>query len=69
MGKVFVRIEDVQRIQKERNKINRLRFQNITWTKNNKVIYIEPEIKENWELCGLNNCDFINTNAYKGKSS
>ena len=65
--KVFVNIEDVLRIQKERSKINRLKFRNIAWCKDHKEIHIPQEIKDDWELCGLNNCDFITTNMYKTK--
>ena len=66
MRKRLVRIEDVLRIQKERNAINRLKFINIVWTQNNKEIYIDPKTKDDWELYGLSNCDFITSNYYKG---
>ena len=69
MGKVFVTIEDVLRIQKERSAINRLKFENIVWTKNGKAIHIDPMVKDDWLLCGLNNCDFITSNYYKKKPS
>uniref|UniRef100_A0A6M3J596 Uncharacterized protein n=1 Tax=viral metagenome TaxID=1070528 RepID=A0A6M3J596_9ZZZZ len=67
MRNTFIKIEDVLRMQKERNAINRLKFENIIWTKNNKKIIIAPVVKENWMLCGLNNLDFITSGAYKQK--
>lgn len=65
--KTIVRIEDVLRIQKERDAINRLKFRNIVWTRNGKEIYIDPAIKDDYALVGLNNMDFITSGYYKTK--
>lgn len=67
MSKKVVKIEDVLRIQKERSAINRLKFDDIMWTKNGKEVHISPNIKERWQFCGLNNMDFITSGTYRQK--
>ena len=57
--KTIVREEDIERIQEERSAINRLKLEDIVFTRDGvPVEYTAEEIQE-WRYSGLNNMDFI----------
>lgn len=58
-----IAVEEVWRIHEERWAINRLKFSNIIWTYQGKPLDIPRELLDDYELIGLNNCDFI-TSSY-----
>jgi len=62
-----VRIEDVQRMIKERSRVNHYNFRNITWTKDNKVLNIPKGTIDAFEMTGLSNVDFISSQYYRRK--
>lgn len=57
-----VAVEEVMRIHEERWAINRLRFSNIIWTYQGFPIDVPKKLLDDYELVGLNNCDFITSN-------
>jgi len=57
-----IAVEEVMRIHEGRWAINKLDFSDIVWTYQGKVLDIPKQLLEDFELCGLNNCDFITSN-------
>ena len=64
---IIIPIEEVEAMQKIRNKVNRPHLRNIVFTRKGKALSISKEIIDEWEMTGLNNCDFITSGAYKQK--
>lgn len=60
----IVPIEYLEKITEERDKVNKMEFSKITWTKNGVPIKIGPKIKADWEFTGLNNTYFITDGFY-----
>ena len=59
---IKIAVEEVMRIQKERLAINKLNFSDIVWTYAGKPLEIPQKLLDDFELCGLNNMDFITSN-------
>ena len=57
-----VAVEEVLRIQNERRAINKLKFGEIVWTYQGKPLDLPKKLLDHFELCGLNNMDFITSN-------
>ena len=67
MGEYYIPIEMVYDMQRMRQRINKPYFGDIVWTKNGKPLKINPKVLDDFEMTGLNNCDFITTNYYLKK--
>ncbi len=59
---VEIAVEEVIRIHEERWAINKHSFGNIVWTYQGKPLDIPKQLLEDFEMCGLNNMDFITSN-------
>lgn len=59
---VEIATEEVMRIQRERWATNKHKFRDIVWTYQGKPIDIPRKLREDFDLCGLNNMDFITSN-------
>ena len=57
-----VAAEEVMRIQRERHAINELNFRDIIWTYQGQPIDIPVQTLDEFEICGLNNVDFVTSN-------
>ncbi len=57
-----VSVEEIMRISRERQAINKLEFRNIVWTYQGKPLDIPSQLLDDFEICGLNNIDFITSN-------
>ncbi len=60
-----VNIEDVERLTKERKKINSVSLSEIEWYQNGKKVDVDKSITEDFEIIGLNNIDFITSGFYQ----
>ena len=57
--KVIVNYDEVMRMFKFREKINKTELKNIEWVKDDgSSINIDDRLIEEWKFIGLNNCDF-----------
>jgi len=66
--KTQIAIEYVRWMQSERQRINKMKLSDIEWTENAEVLNIPQQTIDDFEICGLNNIDFINSCYYqKGK--
>ena len=63
-----VEIEHIEYLTKERQKINKASLKTMVFTKNGVVVPIPIEIRDAFELTGLNNIDFIISGFYKESS-
>lgn len=59
---IEIAVEEVLRIHKERWVINKPDFLDIVWTYKGKPLDIPRQLLEDFNLCGLNNMDFITSN-------
>lgn len=53
-----IAFELVEALNNLRRNINRIDFNDVIWTKDDKSIEIPQEVKREWEFIGLNNTDF-----------
>lgn len=60
-------IEHVRKIQEERMKINSVPLEQIEWYEDGKKVETNPGIIDDFLFTGLNNTDFIISEAYKDK--
>lgn len=64
-----INIEEILELQDRRAKINNALLSEIEFYENGIKIEIDPEVLEEWKFIGLNNTDFIITDAYKNKTT
>ena len=69
MIKQQIAIEYVKELDKKRQEINNIKFEQIEWTENGKVIAIPKKIIDEFNFCGLSNIDFITIGIYKIKEN
>ena len=60
-----VSIEEINSMTYRRQRINSCPLEQITFTKDGKPLRIPLDKIRDFELCGLDNIDFITTGAYK----
>jgi len=65
--KIQISIEEVQQLLARCREINALSLNQIEWTENGQVLSIDPEIMSRFELCGLNNVDFVGAEYWKNR--
>lgn len=63
--KVYIDIDDVLIMQRIRKRINKPNLSDIVWVRNGKEISVPKGLVDKWRWCGLSNCDFITSGAYK----
>jgi hypothetical protein len=57
-----IAIEEVQRLNERIREINRLKFDDIVWTKGGVPVEFDPKILADWKFMGFSNKDFVNYN-------
>ena len=66
--KVRVDVEEIRRIKKERDNINKLSIYDIDFYENGKKLVIEKKLLDFHKFLGLNTMDFILRYIYKGRA-
>ena len=64
---MIVKIEYVKWLKDELRKINSVPLNTITWIEDEKVVGVDAQVVEDFDLSGLSNVDFIMTGEYKRK--
>ena len=57
-----IAIEEVQKLNERISEINRLKFDDIVWTKDGKPVEFDSRLLADWKFMGLSNRDFVNYN-------
>ena len=66
-GRFQIRIAEIWQMVERQKEINRQNLSNIDFIDDDgKVIEVEKKIVDEFKFCGLNNCDFITSEFYKG---
>ena len=66
VGKARVDVEYIHWLKSQIRQINSLDLDNIEFYENDVKLDIKKDVKDEFGLTGLNNCDFITGNFYKG---
>ncbi len=60
-----VDIEEIRALKARLAEINLVPLEDIQWFENGVEVQIPPETVAEWKFVGLNNADFVMTNAYR----
>jgi hypothetical protein len=63
-----IAVEYIKWLQDQRNKINSENLKDIEFYENSMKLDIPTKVFDEFELTGLNNCDFILSGFYKDKA-